>query len=83
VRFAWLRFLAGRELFCSLFWRGAELEPEVMRRKLKEVASLAHRFLRALPGVCGHRTLPADWNVQASLLCGVALSTTSMALFTR
>lgn len=77
----WLRFLAASGAILLTFLAGAELEPEVMRKKLKEVTvvGLVGFFAPFLGSAAIARYL-LDWNPQASLLCGVALSTTSMAV---
>lgn len=77
----WLRFLASAGAVLLTFLAGTELEPAVIKKKWKEViiigmvgfgapffgcALLAHYYL--------------GWSQQASLLAGVALSTTSMAV---
>lgn len=77
----WLRFLAGAGAVLLTFLAGAELEPEVMRRKLKEVTVLGLvGFLAPFLGCAVVARYMLGWNPQASLLCGVALSTTSMAV---
>jgi len=77
----WLRFLAASGAVLLTFLAGAELEPEVIRKKLKEVTvvGLVGFFAPFLGCVAIARYL-LGWDPQASLLCGVALSTTSMAV---
>lgn len=77
----WLRFLAASGAVLLTFLAGAELEPDVMRTKLKEVSVVGIvGFLAPFLGCTVIARYVLDWNLQASLLCGVALSTTSMAV---
>lgn len=77
----WLRFLAASGAVLLTFLSGAELEPEVIRDKLKEVTVLCLiGFFAPFLGCTVIARYVLDWNLQASLLCGVALSTTSMAV---
>jgi len=77
----WLRFLASSGAVLLTFLAGAELEPEVIRRKLKEVTVVGLvGFFAPFMGCAAIAYYLLDWNPQASLLCGVALSTTSMAV---
>lgn len=67
---------------CSLpFLAGAELEPEVLRSKWKEVTIVGlFGFFAPFLGCSAVAHTLLGWDVRASLLCGVALSTTSMAV---
>jgi Kef-type K+ transport system membrane component KefB len=77
----WLKFLASAGAVLLTFLAGAELEPEVIRRKLKEVTVVGLvGFLAPFLGCAAIAYYLLGWNPQASLLCGVALSTTSMAV---
>lgn len=77
----WLRFLAASGAVLLTFLAGAELEPAVIRRKLKEVTFVGLAgFFAPFLGCAAIARFVLDWNLQASLLCGVALSTTSMAV---
>ena len=77
----WLRFLAASGAVLLTFLAGAELEPEVIRKKLKEVTVVGLAgFFAPFLGCGAVARYVLDWNPQASLLCGVALSTTSMAV---
>jgi len=77
----WLRFLAASGAVMLTFLAGAELEPHVIRTKLKEVSVVGLiGFLAPFLGCAAIARYVLDWNLQASLLCGVALSTTSMAV---
>lgn len=77
----WLRFLAASGAVLLTFLAGAELEPAVIRKKLKEVTVIGLvGFLAPFFGCAAIARYILEWNLQASLLCGVALSTTSMAV---
>lgn len=77
----WLRFLAASGAVLLTFLAGAELEPEVLRKKLKEVTVVGIMgFLAPFLGCAAMARYILEWTPQASLLCGVALSTTSMAV---
>ena len=77
----WLRFLASAGAVLLTFLAGAELEPEVMRRKFKEVTVVGlFGFFAPFLGCAAIARYVLAWDPQASLLCGVALSTTSMAV---
>jgi len=77
----WLRFLASSGAVLLTFLAGAELEPQVMRTKLKEVTVVGLvGFFAPFLGCTAIAYYVLHWNLQASLLCGIALSTTSMAV---
>jgi glutathione-regulated potassium-efflux system ancillary protein KefC len=73
----WLRFLASSGAILLTFLAGAELDPDVLRTKLKEVSIVGLiGFLAPFLGCAAGAYYVLAWNLQASLLCGVALSTT-------
>ncbi len=77
----WLRFLASAGAVLLTFLAGAELDPAVLRTKLKEVTVVGLiGFLAPFLGCTAIAYYGIGWNLQASWLCGVALSTTSMAV---
>jgi Kef-type K+ transport system membrane component KefB len=77
----WLRFLAASGAVLLTFLAGAELEPEVIRKKMKEVTVVGLvGFFAPFLGCAAIARYLLGWDPQASLLCGVALSTTSMAV---
>jgi len=77
----WLRFLAASGAVLLTFLAGAELEPDVIRKKLKEVTVVGLiGFFAPFLGCAAIARYLLGWDLQASLLCGVALSTTSMAV---
>jgi glutathione-regulated potassium-efflux system ancillary protein KefC len=77
----WLRFLASSGAVFLTFLAGAELDPHVIRRKMKEVTVIGLvGFFAPFLGCTAVAYYVLGWNLQASWLCGVALSTTSMAV---
>ncbi|HOV59976.1 MAG TPA: cation:proton antiporter, partial [Candidatus Hydrogenedentes bacterium] len=77
----WLRFLASTGAVVLTFLAGAELEPEVLRRKWKEVSVVGLMgFFAPFVGCALLSRYLLGWDARASLLAGVALSTTSMAV---
>ena len=77
----WLKFLASSGAILLTFLAGAELEPEVIKKKLTEVSVVGLvGFLAPFLGCAALARFALGWSTQASLLCGVALSTTSMAV---
>jgi glutathione-regulated potassium-efflux system ancillary protein KefC len=77
----WLRFLASSGAVLLTFLAGAELDPDVIRMKLKEVTVVGFvGFFAPFLGCTAIARYLLGWSSQASWLCGVALSTTSMAV---
>jgi len=77
----WLKFLASAGAVLLTFLAGAELEPEVIKKKLKEVSVVGLvGFFAPFVGCSAIAYYLLGWDFRASLLCGVALSTTSMAV---
>ncbi len=77
----WLGFLASSGAVLLTFLAGAELEPGVIRTKLTEVSIVGLvGFFSPFLGCAAIARYLLHWTPQASLLCGVALSTTSMAV---
>jgi len=77
----WVRFLAAVGAVLLTFLAGAELDPHVMRVKLAEVSVVGLvGFVAPFLGCAAVAFYILGWNAQASWLCGVALSTTSMAV---
>lgn len=77
----WLKFLASSGAILLTFLAGAELEPDVMRAKWKEVSVVGIvGFLAPFAGCTILAKYVLGWSNHASLLAGVALSTTSMAV---
>lgn len=77
----WLLFLAGFGSMLLTFLAGAEIEPDVLRRHYKEslaigLASFAAPFGAAMV----FARYVSGWEWDAALICGIALSTTSVAV---
>ncbi len=77
----WVRFLAAAGAVVLTFLAGAELDPEVLRKKVTEVSVVGLvGFAAPFLGCAAIAYYGLGWDAQASWLCGVALSTTSMAV---
>lgn len=77
----WLRFLAAAGAVLLTFLAGAELDPKVIRTKISEVSIVGLvGFFAPFLGCAAVAWYLLGWDAQASLLCGIALSTTSMAV---
>lgn len=77
----WVRFLAASGAVVLTFLAGAELDPDVIRVKLAEVSVVGLvGFLSPFLGCAAVAYYALGWDANASWLCGVALSTTSMAV---
>ena len=78
---SWIKFLSGIGAIVLTFLAGAELDPEIFRRKWKEATAvgLASFFLPFIGCAAGaHYVL--GWQPMPSWLAGVAMSTTSVAV---
>ncbi|MCX8082009.1 MAG: cation:proton antiporter [bacterium] len=79
--FEWLKFLASTGAIFLTFLAGAELDPGVIKTKWKEVIVVGIiGFLAPFIGCSAVAYYVLKWGFKASLLTGVALSTTSMAV---
>ena len=77
----WLKFCTGIGAMLLTFLAGAELNPDVMKAKIQEVSVIGLiGFAAPFIGCALIAYFLIGWNLQASLLCGIALSTTSMAV---
>jgi len=77
----WMRFCTGLGAVLLTFLAGAELNPDAMKTKIKEVSIIGMiGFSAPFIGCFLIAYYLIGWNLQASLLCGIALSTTSMAV---
>ncbi|HSP56135.1 MAG TPA: cation:proton antiporter [Dehalococcoidia bacterium] len=77
----WINFVAGFGSVVLTFLAGAEVEPEVLRRKLPETMSIGvAAFVAPFLGAFMFAWLVADWSLKASEIAGLALSTTSVAV---
>lgn len=77
----WITFLAGTGAIVLTFLAGAELDPAIFRSKWREslVIGLAG-FFGPFLGCTLIAYFLLHWTIMASWLCGVALSTTSVAV---
>ena len=78
---SWVKFVAGTGAILLTFLAGAELDPEVFRRKWKEAVTIGLVSFFAPFLVCAaaaHWLL--GWDARASWLAGIAMSTTSVAV---
>ena len=77
----WIRFLAATGAVFLTFLAGAELDPDVLRTKMTEVTVVGMvSFAAPFLGCAAVAYYLLGWSAPASWLCGVALSTTSMAV---
>jgi len=77
----WLVFIASSGAILLTFLAGAELDPVSLKTKTKEIMLIGFiGFFAPFIGCSAITLFILQWTVQASLLAGVALSTTSMAV---
>jgi len=77
----WLKFSAGVGAIMLTFLAGAELNPDTMKTKFKEVSIIGLiGFFAPFTGCSLIAYFILGWGLQSSLLAGIALSTTSMAV---
>lgn len=77
----WMKFCTGVGAIMLTFLAGAELNPDSMKSKIKEVLIIGLiGFFAPFIGCSLIAYYLIGWGLQASLLCGIALSTTSMAV---
>ena len=78
---SWIKFLSGAGALVLTFLAGAELDPVVFRANWKEAIGVGLMSFAAPFLACtGAAYYLLHWDVQASWLAGVALSTTSVAV---
>src|SRR5258708_6257120 len=77
----WIKFLSGTGAIVLTFLAGAELDPQVFRRKWKEATAvgLISFFAPFVMCAAAARWL-LGWGPEASGLAGIAMSTTSVAV---
>ena len=77
----WIKFLAGTGAIVLTFLAGAELDPAIFKTKWREalVIGLAG-FFGPFLGCTAVAYYVLHWSIISSWLCGVALSTTSVAV---
>jgi len=77
----WITFLAGFGSILLTFMAGAEVEPQVLRRYLKESLAIGFvSFLMPFLGAAAYCYYVAHWTPAAAWIGGIALSTTSVAV---
>ena len=77
----WVTFLAGTGAILLTFLAGAELDPRVFRRKWREAGVIGLvGFIAPFLGAAAVARFLIGWDLRASWLAGVALSTTSVAV---
>ena len=77
----WIMFLAGFGSILLTFMAGAEIEPSLLRKSLKVTLSIGFAsFLAPFLGAMLYAYYVGGWPLNASLICGIALSTTSVAV---
>lgn len=77
----WIKFLAGAGAILLTFLAGAELDPAVFRRQWKQATAIGLvSFAGPFLGCAALAYWWLGWDVQASWLAGIAMSTTSVAV---
>jgi Kef-type K+ transport system membrane component KefB len=77
----WISFLAGFGAILLTFLAGAEIEPEILRKYGKESLSIGFlSFLLPFLGAMAYAYYVAAWSLDQAMICGIALSTTSVAV---
>jgi Kef-type K+ transport system membrane component KefB len=77
----WIDFLAGFGSIVLTFLAGAEVDPDLMRERLRESLWIGGiSFLAPFLGAWLAAHYAFGWNWKAAQICGVALSTTSLAV---
>ena len=77
----WVNFLAGFGSVLLTFLAGAEIEVDVMRHHWKPVLAIGLvSFLLPFAGAWLFALYVAGWSPEGAKICGVALSTTSVAV---
>jgi len=77
----WIKFLAGAGAILLTFLAGAEIDPDAFRRQWKEATAVGLvSFFAPFLGCAAGAYWLLDWGGRASLLAGIAMSTTSVAV---
>ena len=77
----WMTYLASFGGITLTFLAGTEIDTKLMKEKFKESFLIGFfSFLAPFVVVAGYAYFVAHWSLQASLLAGTALSTTSLAV---
>jgi Kef-type K+ transport system membrane component KefB len=77
----WIKYLSGAGAIVLTFLAGAELDPQVFRRQWKEATAIGLiGFFAPFLGCAAAAYWLLGWGQQPSLLAGIAMSTTSVAV---
>ncbi len=77
----WIAFLAGFGSILLTFMAGAEIEPALLRKYFKATFTIGLAgFVGPFIGATLYAHFVSGWDWNASLICGIALSTTSVAV---
>jgi len=77
----WIAFLAGTGAIVLTFLAGAELDPVIFKTKWREASAIGMAgFFGPFLGCTAIAHYVLHWAIMPSWLCGVALSTTSVAV---
>jgi len=77
----WMKLIAGLAAIMLTFLSGAELNPDSLKTKFKEISIVGLvGFFAPFIGASLIAYFLLDWGIRPSLLTGIALSTTSMAV---
>jgi len=77
----WIRYLSGTGAIVLTFLAGAELDPQVFRRQWKETSAIGLiGFFAPFLGCAAAAYWVLGWEREPSLLAGIAMSTTSVAV---
>lgn len=77
----WMKFIAGVAAIMLTFLAGSELNPDSLKSKFKEITVVGLvGFFAPFIGASLIAYYILDWGLRPSLLTGIALSTTSMAV---
>jgi len=77
----WIAFLAGFGSILLTFMAGAEIEPTILRKYLKESLAIGvASFTAPFVGAMLYARFVSGWEWNAAMICGIALSTTSVAV---
>lgn len=80
-RTEWVNFLAGFGSILLTFLAGAEVDPDVMKKKFKESVTIGvFSFLVPFLGVMAYAYYIAGWSLSEAQIAGISLSTTSVAV---
>jgi Kef-type K+ transport system membrane component KefB len=80
-RTEWVNFLAGFGSILLTFLAGAEVEPQILRKKFKESFGIGFlSFLMPFLGAMAYAYYIAGWTFPQAAIAGISLSTTSVAV---